>query len=63
MHTRKEHTGEKFLCEQCDFKAWTNTNIMHHKRSVHEGFKFQCNKCDASYTNKKSLRVHYEKHN
>ena len=63
MHTRKEHTGEKFLCDQCDFKAWTNANIMHHRRSAHEGVKFQCNKCNASYTNKKSLRVHYEKHN
>ena len=62
MHIRKKHTGEKFLCDQCDFEAWTNANIMHHKQIVHEGLRFECKHCPASYATKRGLYIHSDRH-
>ena len=66
LHIRKKHiemyTGEQFLCDQCDFKAWTNAKIGHHKKSVHEGLRFNCEECDLSYATRIGLYTHSYKH-
>ena len=42
----KKHTGFKFPCHICKYKATLKGDLLRHKRSIHEGLRFTCDQCD-----------------
>ena len=58
MHKRKEHGGEKFYCDQCDFSNWKKHTVENHKAAKHEGKLHHCDQCDAAYPYEAGLRTH-----
>ena len=58
VHKRKEHGGDKFYCDQCDFSNWIKHTVEKHKAAKHEGKLHHCDQCDASYPFEQGLRRH-----
>ena len=58
VHQRKEHGGEKFYCDQCDFSNWVKHTVEKHKAAKHEGKLHHCDQCSAAYPFEQGLRRH-----
>ena len=42
IHVKSVHEGVKYICEHCDYKATTRSNLKIHIKSVHKGDKKSC---------------------
>ena len=49
-HVQVVHTGIKYPCDWCVYKATTKGNLKTHIQSVHEKIKYSCNQCDHQST-------------
>ena len=53
----KPSSGERFICESCDFTSAMKDVIENHNELIHTW----CTQCDASFTSKKKLKSHIKK--
>ena len=54
------HEGVKYPCNQCDYQATQQGNLLQHIQSKHEGVKYACNQCDKQFTLQSSLTTHIQ---
>ena len=45
-HIQSIHEGIKYVCNQCDYQATTQSNLTQHIEHKHEGVKYACKQCD-----------------
>ena len=58
--TNKSHTGVRFPCNFCVFKATTKGSLKTHIQSVQERIKYSCNQCDHQATRQGDLKTHIQ---
>ena len=42
IHVKSVHGGVEYICEHCEYKATTRSNLKIHIKSVHKGDKKSC---------------------
>ena len=58
-HTRRCHSKDLYLCDQCDYSNRLKSNLINHKKSKHGvGEMFQCDQCDYKALQKTGLMKH-----
>ena len=55
---KSSHEGNKFSCDQCDYKARHKRRLLTYIQSIPEGVKFPCDQCDYKVTRKEHLLIH-----
>ena len=48
----------KYPCDQCEYKATMNGNLLKHIKSIHIGVQFPCGQCDYKAAWKRQLLTH-----
>ena len=49
--------GVKYSCDQWDYQATQESNLIRHRQSKHDGVKYSCNQCDLEATQKRDMSV------
>ena len=59
MNKKGETIAKSFVCEICDKKLSSSTNLLHHLKVIHEGIrKFQCQFCDKQFSSQFNKTSH-----
>ena len=53
-----QQEGGRFVCNECNAKFGTNSDLLIHRRSKHEGLRYECNQCDSTFTRNTNLTTH-----
>ena len=54
----EKNNGNKYPCDQCNFKAIDQSSLRLHIMSIHDGAKYPCDKCNYKATQKNRLQLH-----
>ena len=54
----EKNNGNKYPCDQCNFKAIDQGSLRLHIMSIHDGAKYPCDKCNYKATQKNRLQLH-----
>ena len=60
---RHDRTTPKYVCDECDYKSFDNSNFAAHRRVKHGSLMLSCADCDYNTKSRRSLRDHNKKHN
>ena len=59
---RHDRTTPKYLCDECDYKSFDQSNFAAHRRVKHGLLVLSCAQCDYNTKSTRSLRDHKNKH-